>query len=139
MDQLSRDARSLATSYGLALMGVGHPKHYFYGEILVVVPPEHVDTFARDGWTRDQVREQIQRASERPARELARDADCAEGLPPAFVERLGDARVPKFRSPENIKLVVAGGEAGKFGAYFQGWVSGPGGSMMTTRKIGDRT
>ena len=137
MDQLARDGRTLATSYGLALAGVGHPKHYFYGEVLVVVPPEHVDTFARSRFSKDQVREQIQKASERPARELARDADCAEGLPPALVERLGDASIPKFRAPENIALVVAGGEAGKFGAYFQGWLTGPGGSIMTTRKIGD--
>ncbi len=54
------------------------------------------------------------------------------------MDRLGaDKRVPKFRSDDSISLVVAGGEAGKFGAYFQGWLTGPGGSIMTTRKIGD--
>jgi len=31
--------------------------------------------------------------------------------------------------------VVAGGEAGKFGAYLGGWVSGPVGSTMTTVRI----
>ena len=139
MDQLARDARTLATSYGLALAAVGHPKHYFSGEIIVVVPPEHVDTFGKDGWTKNQVRDQIQKASERPVSELVRDAECAEGLPEAVVERLGgrQQRVPKFQSADKISLVVAGGEAGKFGAYFQGWVSGPVGSIMTTREIGD--
>ena len=137
-DQLARDARTLATTYGLALAGVGHPKHYFTGEIIVVVPPEHVDTFAKDGWSKNQVREQIQKASERPVSELVRDAECAEGLPASVIERLGaQERVPKFRSADMISLVVAGGEAGKFGAYFQGWVSGPVGSIMTTREIGD--
>ena len=138
IDQLARDARTLATSYGLALSAAGHPKQYFYGEIMVLVPPEHVDTFAKDGWTKNQVREQIQKASERPLAELARNEVCAEGLPQDFVDRLGpDHRAPKFRSAEDIALVVAGGEAGKFGAYFQGWVSGPIGSIMTTRAIGE--
>jgi peroxiredoxin len=135
-DQLSRSAASLATSYGLVLAAVNHPKQYGYGEIVVVVTPEHVDTFARDGWTKAQVRQAIQQATLRPVRELLRDERCAEGLPPAAVERLGaDALLPKFRSDDMITLVVAGGEAGKFGAFIHGWVSGPMGSSMVTRKI----
>jgi hypothetical protein len=138
VDQLSRDARSLATSYGLALASVSHTKQYNYGEIVMIVPPEHVDTFAKDGWTKDQVREQIQAASARPVRELMQDEFCAEGIAPAAAERMGlDTMLPKFREAKNITLVVAGGEAGKFGAYLQGWVSGPMGSSMTTVKIRD--
>lgn len=136
IDQLSRDARSLATSYGLALAAASHPKHYGYGEIVVIVPPEHVDTFAKDGWTKDQVREAIQQATMRPLRELVADGRCAEGLPRRLLaERGADTLVPKFAAKENITLVVAGGEAGKFGAYLLGWTSGPRGSMMTTRVI----
>jgi hypothetical protein len=138
VDQLSRGAKSLATSYGLALAAESHTKHYNSGEIVLIVPPEHVDTFANDGWTKDQVREQIQLASRRPARELMRDESCAEGLPREAAERIGlDTLVPKFRSKEMITLVVAGGEAGKFAAYLGGWVSGPMGSSMTTRLIRD--
>jgi hypothetical protein len=135
IDQLSRGARSLAASYGLALAAASHPKQYGYGEIVVVVPPEHVDTFAKDGWTKDQVRAAIQEATLRPARELAGDERCAEGLPAAVVARDPDTLLPKFASADNIKLVVAGGEAGKFGAYLLGWASGPRGSIMTTRAI----
>lgn len=138
VDQLSRDAKSLATSYGLALATASHPKHYNHGEIVVIVPPEHVDTFAKDGWTKDQVREQIQLATLRPARELVRDDDCAEGFPPEALERIGaDTLIPKFRSKDMITLIVAGGEAGKFAAYLGGWVSGPMGSIMTSRTIRD--
>jgi hypothetical protein len=136
IDQLSRDAKSLATSYGLALAAVSHPKQYVAGDVFVVIPPEHVDTFARDGWTKAQIREQIQQASMRPVRELIRDEFCAEGLPREAAERLGpDTLLPKFRSRENIYIVVAGGPGGKFGAYIQGWASGPIGSIPTTRKI----
>ncbi len=136
VDQLARDARALATSYGLVLAATSHPKHCFHGEIVVIVPPEHVDTFAKDGWTKDQIREQIQHVTTRPARQWMQDATCAEGIPPAMAEGLGlDTPLPKFRSKDMITLVVAGGEAGKFGAYLQGWLSGPMGSSMVTRKI----
>ena len=135
VDQLARGAEALATSYGLMLASIAHPKQYRYGEALVIVSPEHVDTFAKDGWTKTQLREAIQRATLRPARELARDERCAEGLTAAEVERLGpDTPVPKFRSPEMIKLVVAGGEAGKFAAYVMGW-GGESASQMTTVAI----
>ncbi len=138
IDQLSRSARSLATSYGLALAAMGHPKFGFLGEVVVIVPPEHVDTFRRDAWTKARIRERIQEVTARPARELARDEACAEGLPPELVARIGpDTPVSKFRDPSEILLVVAGGEAGKFGAYLQNWVSGPTGSQIVTRKIGE--
>ncbi len=138
IDQLARGAKALATSYGLALIAAGHPKQYNHGEIVVIVPPEHVDTFAKDGWTKDQIRERIQEVTAKPARELIRDEFCAEGLPREVAERIGlETLVPKFRAKENITLVVAGGEAGKFGAYLGGWVSGPMGSIMTTVKIRD--
>jgi hypothetical protein len=135
VDQLSRDGESLATSYGLALAAASHPRQRGYGEVVLVVPPEHVDTFARGGWTKARVREQIQRASARPASELARDSGCAIGLTAAEVERLGaQTAVPKFRQADSIKLVVAGGEAGKFAALIDNWAGG-GGSAMTTVRI----
>jgi hypothetical protein len=69
-------------------------------------------------------------------RELVRGEDCAEGVPPAAAEKLGmDTLLPKFAKDENITLVVAGGEAGKFAAYLGGWVSGPMGSIMTSKII----
>lgn len=136
IDQLSRDAKSLATSYGLSLAAMSHPKQYPYGETVVIVPPEHVDTFAKDGWTKAQVRAQIQAATQRPVRELVRGEDCAEGIPLEAAQRIGlDTVIGKFRDPAQIYLVVAGGEAGKFGASLTGWVSGPMGSTMTTVPI----
>ncbi len=138
IDQLSRGASSLAASYGMALTSVSHPKQYGYGEIVVVVPPEHVDTFAKDGWTKDQVRERIQEVTLTQVRNLVRDEFCAEGIPFEAAERLGmETLMGKFRDPKKISLVVAGGEAGKFAVYLCGWVSGPMGSDMTTVKIDD--
>ncbi len=136
VDQLSRDAKSLATSYGLALATMSHPKQYRTGETVVIIPPEHVDTFAKDGWTKEQVRAQIQAATLRPARELIRDETCAEGITREVAEKIGlDTLIGKFRDPSDVKLIVAGGEAGKFGAYLANWVSGPMGSIMTSVAI----
>lgn len=136
IDQLSRDGRSLATSYGRTLAAVTHPNLCFHGEIVVVVPPEHVDTFARDGWTKRRIRERILEVTTRPAAAWRGDAECAEGIPAAFADNLPpDMPLAKFMSAEAITIVVAGGEAGKFGAFLQPWLSGPMGSVMVSRKI----
>ena len=74
----------------------------------------------------------------KPVRELVRDEECPEGIPAAAAERIGlDTALPKFAKDENITLVVAGGEAGKFAAYLGGWVSDPMGSVMTSKLIRD--
>jgi hypothetical protein len=132
-DQVSRTARALVGSLGM----------HGAGEILLVVCPEHADTIAREKWSKAQVRERIQEVTSRPIRELVPDADSAEGV---SLRALGlehptpeqlEAKIPKFRRPEYINMIVAGGEAGKFSAVFAGWVSGPMGSSSVSRKIED--
>jgi hypothetical protein len=143
-DQLSRTARALATSFGLALESCWHPKLHNYGDVMLVICPEHVETLKRDGWTKANIRNRIQEATARPLRELLRDDDCGEGIPP---QRFGvqhanqltneqlNQRIPKFASPNNIHLVVAGGDAGKFSAIFGGWVSGPTGAQVVSKRV----
>jgi hypothetical protein len=43
----------------------------------------------------------------------------------------------KFQEASAIKLVVAGGTAGKFSAVLGSWASGPRGSQMVTYPIED--
>jgi AhpC/TSA family len=141
VDQLSRTAHALAGSLGMALESCWHPKLHGYGEVLLVISPEHADTIKRDGWSKAQVRNRIQEASARPIRELLQDANAGEGmalrhfgLVDPSAEQL-EQRIPKFRKPENINIIVAGGEAGKFSSAFGGWFSGPMGSISVSRKI----
>ena len=141
VDQLSRTAHALAGSLGMALESCWHPKLHGYGEVLLVISPEHADTIKRDGWSKAQVRNRIQEASARPIRELLPDANAGEGmalrhfgLANPSAEAL-EQRIPKFRKPENINIIVAGGEAGKFSSAFGGWFSGPMGSISVSRKI----
>jgi thiol-disulfide isomerase/thioredoxin len=138
-DQTSRSARSLCGSLGLGLEACWHPKQHGSGEILLIVCPEHADTISRDKWTKAQVRARIQEITSRPVRELIADEESGEGIPRKVLgnqtpEQL-EQRIPKFRKAENINMIVAGGEAGKFSAVFAGWVSGPMGSSSVSRRI----
>ena len=69
------------------------------------------------------------------------DAESGEGVP---LKALGlanptpeqlEQRIPKFRRAENINMIVAGGDAGKFSAVFAGWVSGRWDRSSVSRRI----
>ena len=136
-DQLSREARPLVTSIALGLESLWHPKVHNFGETFLVISPEHVDTIAASGWSKDDIRERIQEATSRPLRELVRGGKTEEGMAPPTDPAQLDALIPKFRSAKEINIVVAGSEAGKFSHVLGNWVSGAMGSVSVTRKIGD--
>lgn len=147
-DQRSRTAHSLATSIGLAVESVAHVKLHGMGEAMLVVSPEHVHTFERDRFSKHDLRERIQTATARPLAELLPDSTCEKGLPLGALPRswldadgqptqaARERQVTKFRRPEDIIIVVAGGTAGKFSAVLGGWASGAAGSTSVTRTIG---
>jgi len=146
-DQLSRTAQSLATSMGLCLDTMAHPKLHLMGEVVLVVSPEHAKTFARDGFSKADLRARIQEVTARPLRTLLPDDHCQKGMaagmiPPELRGPDGrptskglDTPLSKFRRDEDILIVVAGGTAGKFSAMLGGWASGAAGSTAVTRKI----
>ncbi|MEE8421257.1 MAG: TlpA family protein disulfide reductase [Dehalococcoidia bacterium] len=140
VDQNSRSAQAMVGSIGLAMGAVGHPKSPA-GDTVLVLCPEHLDTIWREGWSKEQVRDRIQAVTSRPVREMLRDDDSGAGLPRAMFGADGPSEeqlaqiVPKFRSTDNIHIVVAGSDAGKFSSVFAGWVSGPIGSVPVSRKI----
>ncbi len=141
VDQDSLSAHQLGGSIGLCLESAFHPKAHFGTEVFLVVCPEHVDTLARDGFSKADLRARIQQVTERPIDALAADDDCGVGFKPAALEKM-DAeararRLPKFRQPEDVHIVVAGGDAGKFSAGFCGWATGPIGSISVSRAITD--
>ena len=106
-------------------------------EAMVIFSPEHVKTISRDGWNKQQVREFLFENTGVPLRVY--DADEGEGsqFVPHYKEVLidGERCYQKFRSPEAIKIVVAGGTAGKFSAVIGSWVTGPRGSQMVTYPV----
>ena len=149
-DQLSRNARSLAASMGMSMEAIAHLKLHRMDQALLIVSPEHVRTFERDGYSKQQLRERIQEVTSRPLRELLPNDDCQKGMIPRNIpkEWLDDAGrplpealdnpLPKFLSPDHILIAVAGGTAGKFSAAVGGWASGGLGSKAVTVAIDEQ-
>jgi ribosomal protein L21E len=67
------------------------------------------------------------------------DARSGTGIKSEMAAQMDEATlnklVSKFRSDDDIHIVVAGSEAGKFSGAFHGWVTGSVGSIPVSRKI----
>ena len=139
VDQSSRTASQLAGSLGLGLESAFHPKAHYATEVLLVVCPEHVDTLIRDGYTKADIRARIQEVTKRPISELVENEVSAVGFPKAaansMTEEALQKELPKFKRDEDIHIVVAGADAGKFSGAFHGWATGEIGSIPVSRKI----
>ena len=104
----------LAAALGWAAASIWAPNWWPIGAAtLFVICPEHADTLAAGGWSKDDVRRAMFEAVHRPAGELR------HGEFTARVAAAADAEpIPKLDSPDDIVLIVAGGEAGRFSAVF---------------------
>ncbi|NOX51720.1 MAG: TlpA family protein disulfide reductase [Gammaproteobacteria bacterium] len=139
VDQDSRSAGALAGTMGLCLEAAFNPKAHYATDCLLVVVPEHIDTLMRDGYSKADLRQRIQEVTARPIRELVADDVSGTGfkaeVAASMSEEQLDRRLPKFKSEDDIHIVVAGSEAGKFSAAFHGWATGEIGSISVSRKI----
>lgn len=139
VDQTSREASQLAGSMGMCLENIFHPKAYMASDTLLVVCPEHLDTLARDNYSKTQLRARIQEVSRKPMAKLVVDEQSGVGIPAdkfaLMSKEMQTNLLPKFKSPEDIHIVVAGSEAGKFSGAFHGWVTGAMGSISVSKKI----
>jgi AhpC/TSA family len=113
-DHRSRRAEELARVLGWAAAAGWSPNWWPLGGTSVfVICPEHADLFAVEGWDKQRLREEIFTAVRRPARELR----WGETTP--YVHESDDGvLVGKWDRPEDIVLLVAGAEAGRFSAVF---------------------
>jgi len=139
VDQDSRTASQLAGSFGMSLESAFHPKAHFATEVLLVICPEHVDTLIRDGYSKADIRARIQEVTARPVRDLVADERSAVGFKQAQAQQMDEAALsrllPKFKNDEDVHIVVAGSDAGKFSGAFHGWATGEIGSMPVSKKI----
>ena len=139
VDQDSRSADQLAGTMGLCLEAAFNPKAHYATDALLVVVPEHVDTLMRDGYSKADLRARIQAVTARPISELAADEISGAGFKPEMIAQMDDEakarKLPKFRSDDDIHIVVAGADAGKFSGAFHGWATGEIGSIPVSRKI----
>ena len=139
-DTRSRNAVDLLTTIARSVEVVAHHKATGLGDTALVFSPEHVTTLAADGWSKARVREFLWERLRKPVRDLLPGRDGGEGLSDealaAFPEGVrSEALVPKFQAPESLKLLVAGGPAGRFTAIVPGWPFRNAPSRMVFRKI----
>lgn len=106
-------------------------------EAIVVLCPEHVKTLHRDGFTKQMVRDWLFQNTGIPVRHY--DDKGGEGTQYAAVYKEavidGEPCYLKFHDRSAIKIIVAGGTAGKFSAVVGSWAAGPRGSQMVTYPI----
>jgi hypothetical protein len=136
--QRSRTPDDLLPTLAASMAVISHHKMTHWGDTLVVLSPEHAKIFGDAGWKKGDVRRWLHDRLQWPVRELLPGLDGGEGLPEHVVAKFRDpgrenAMIPKFRSPENIKLVVAGGTAGRFSAIVPGWTFSKGSNLVFRR------
>jgi hypothetical protein len=113
-DHRSTGPEELARVLGWAAASTWSPNWWPLGGIsLFVICPEHARSFEQWGWSKQRVREAMFEAVRRPARELRWGETT-----PLVQASDDDALVAKWSSPDDIVIVVAGGEAGRYSAVF---------------------
>ena len=139
-DHASRSATQLVASIGWSMAGIWNHKTFpVPGHTLLVIGPEHAKTIAGEGWSKQDVRQFLFDTVRRPYRQLMPGPDGAEGTRYQFdpTPHAPDEPVPKFPSPAEILIVVAGGTAGRFSVAIPGWLGGRHGSEPVTKPIRD--
>jgi peroxiredoxin len=113
-DHRSTSPEELARVLGEAAGATWSPNWWpLGGTSLFVLCPEHARSFAEWGWSKQRLRDAMFDVVRRPAQSLR----WGETTP--LVQAASDDQlVGKWSSPEDIVIVVAGGEAGRFSAVF---------------------
>jgi peroxiredoxin len=113
-DHRSQTPEELARVLGWSAAATWSPNWWPLGGVSVfVICPEHAELFRSFGWDKRRLREEMFAAVRRPAAELRWGETT-----PRVQAAADDEPIAKWTSPEDIVLVVAGGEAGRYSAVF---------------------
>jgi peroxiredoxin len=133
----AREGREVLKAISRALATVWSYRVCAGVEALVVLCPEHVKTLHKDGFRKQDVRSFLFANTGIPIKHF--DSGEGEGTQNTSIYKQtkidGERCYLKFLDPSAIKLVVAGGTAGKFSAVIGSWAAGPRGSQMVTYPI----
>ncbi len=138
-EHMAREGRQVLKAICRALATVWSYRVCALLEAIVVLCPEHVKTIRRDGFTKQNVREFLFENTGIPLKAYEEGGGEGTQYVKMYEEVVidGERCYRKFRNPEAIKLIVAGGTAGKFSAVLGSWATGPRGSQMVTYPIGE--
>jgi peroxiredoxin len=136
----TKDPIEILRAIAHALRNVWTHRACMMFDAMVILCPEHVHTIRESGMTKNEIRDWLFNNTGVPQSEYEGDSvKGAEGV--QFSPMYGKVDIDgvpcyrKFRAPESIHLVVAGGTAGKFSAVIGSWLTGPRGSEITTYPI----
>jgi len=117
---------------------LGNCTLYRGGQSVVTFPPEMADIFRRQGWSKRDVKQYIHRHARRTIGEMKQGGEWSPEaislLPPDVDIHDDHTEVSAVRDPEDLLVVVAGGEAGRWMALIPGWSYG---SRAVTVEIQD--
>ena len=136
--QRSRTPDDLLPTIAASMAVVSHHRMTHWGDTLLVLSPEHAEIFGSAGWKKADVKRRLHERLQWPVRELIPGRAGGEGLPAHVLAKYPDperetTRIPKFRAPEHIKVMVAGGTAGRFSAIVPGWTFSKGSNLVFRR------
>lgn len=134
-DHYSPDADGVAATLALGLADTwAHAWYPLAAETVLVLCTEHARTFAEAGWSKQQLQERLFEASKRTVGQM-KASGSGELTPLVTFTQDDELAVPKFLSPEQIVIVVAGSDAGRFSAVLGPWAGFGLGSTPVTRLI----
>jgi hypothetical protein len=97
---MGRTAREILSTVARSGVVIASETHAGLGDTVLVIGPEHARSIAADGWSKADARQFVWEQTQADA---------------------GGHGVTKFRAPSNVRIVVAGGTAGRFSAWIPGW------------------
>src|SRR5207302_658176 len=117
-DQRSRTAPDLLATVAASMAVIEHHKMTHWGDTLLVLSPEHAAVVAGDGWSKADVRRFLFERLQRPVHELVPGKNGGDGLPEHVLRKFADPEhdatpIPKFRAPEHIQILGAGGTSAR--------------------------
>lgn len=125
-NHLSSDPYEILSSIASTMSSMGHNNAWLMGKMVVVVGPEHAISLGDAGWARSDVQRYLyQRArismSEFQFGRLGKERFYNRHWPVWFDRGSAEERWPVVESPDDIIVMVAGGDEGRFSAVIPGW------------------
>ena len=119
-DMESDTAAGLMNSFAIVLRGVGERAYHRAYVALLLMCPDHARILARDGWTKEDIRQYLYLHCRLSAEEHRRSCCLAyspEG-PRKWIENADShAMIPRYDSPDRYQIIVVGGKGGKSAVY----------------------
>lgn len=124
-NHVSNDAYGVCRSIADTMATMGNNNTFVMGEILVVIGPEHAASITKSGWSKDDVRYYLYQNARNNIEKLrfhGRYGRTWNKNWPKWIDRENpEELVPVVPRPENIHILFAGGQAGRFSIVVPGW------------------